>query len=96
MKVNVKFNQYTRGNELLLVVGEAEEVKSVWRAMRNAWRDGKISARPSHTSFPCFREGSLYGIVVMENYEPMYMADSFVFYVVNSETIARFMTGTER
>lgn len=67
-----------------LIVGEADEIKSVYRSMCKAERKGTTGMGAEFCDFPKFRFGGMYGITID--------GDDLCFRVVSSDTIVRFMS----
>lgn len=67
-----------------LIVGEADEIKSVYRSICKAEKKGTTGLGAEFCDFPKFRLGGMYGITIDRC--------DLCFRVVSSDTIVRFMT----
>ena len=67
----------------ILYVGEAQEVKTVYRSMLKAWLRGATNFSNAYCDFPKFNYSRCYGLLINET--------EMTFHVVSSDTALRMI-----
>lgn len=67
----------------MFVIGTAQEIKSIEKSMRRAWREDRSNIWPSHLDKPLYNDDKLYGLMIDwdNDLHPVY-------YVANEHTVA--------
>ena len=71
--------------EAKIFIGEAGEIRRVWKSMFRAWNRNRSKIHPAHLQFPLMIYGRVYGIRIVRE------GKHSVFDVHNADTIVRLM-----
>ena len=66
-----------------IIIGTSDEIKSIEKSMRRAWKEDRSNVWPSHLDNPKFNPSRIYGIIIA----PEERHD--VYYILNGDGIVR-------
>ncbi len=66
-----------------IIIGTSDEIESIEKSMRRAWKEDRSNAWPSHLDNPKFNPSRIYGIIIA----PEERHD--VYYILNGDGIVR-------
>lgn len=66
-----------------IIIGTSDEIKSIEKSMRRAWKEDRSNVWPSHLDDPKFNPSRIYGIIITseERHD--------VYYILNGDGIVR-------
>lgn len=67
----------------VMIIGTSDEIKSIEKSMRRAWKKDRSNVWPSHLDDPKFNPSRIYGIIITQEER------HDVYYILNGDGIVR-------